>query len=587
MRSFFSSFFAALLAIAVSALIGIIILLGLIANIANLASSSKAETGNKAVLVLDLSQAVHEQMQGNPLSEIGAENQNNHPGIYDIVRLIHYAKKDSSVKGIYILCNEDQHGFATNEEIRNALQDFKQSNKFVYAYGDVIPQKAYYVGNVADKIYCNPKGGIDWRGFATEIPFLKETLKKLEIEPQIFYAGKFKSATEPLREDKMTDANRLQTGELLNGLYNRFLYQTALARGLDTNLLRRCVNEHLIKYAGDALSYKLVDGLKYDDEVKEEIRTKLRIGPYEKINFISISTYAKAVNYKKNGRDRIALIYAEGDIIGGKGDQFEIGGDTYRSLIRQARMDNDIKAIVLRINSGGGSSMVSENLWRELTISRKEKPVIVSFGDVAASGAYYISCNADSIFAEPTTITGSIGVFSILPNMQHFFKDKLGVTFDGVKTAPDADELTVTKPLTELQKKYLQNEVDSIYQDFKFRVAVGRKKSVEYVDSIGQGRVWVGEKAITLGLIDQLGSLQDAVDCAARMAKTEDYRLKEYPEPKNLLEMILGNYRKSVSVNAVKDELGEEGYRTYAAIKRLKAMAGVVQTRIPIDFRFE
>jgi protease-4 len=501
--------------------------------------------------------------------------------------LIHYAKKDSSVKGIYILCNEDQHGFATNEEIRNALQDFKQSSKFVYAYGDVIPQKAYYVGSIADKIYCNPKGGVDWRGFATEIPFLKETLKKLEIEPQIFYAGKFKSATEPLREDKMTDANRLQTGELLNGLYNRFLYQTALARGLDTNILRRCVNEHLIKYAADALSFKLVDGLKYDDEVKEEIRTKLRIGTYEKINFISISTYAKAVNYKRTGRDRIALIYAEGDIIGGKGDQFEIGGDTYRSLIRQARMDKDTKAIVLRINSGGGSSMVSENLWRELTISRKEKPVIVSFGDVAASGAYYISCNADSIFAEPTTITGSIGVFSILPNMQHFFKDKLGVTFDGVKTAPDADELTVTKPLTELQKKYLQNEVDSIYQDFKFRVAVGRKKSVEYVDSIGQGRVWVGEKAITLGLIDQLGSLQDAVDCAARMAKTVDYRLKEYPEPKNLLEMILGNYRKSVSVNAVKDELGEEGYRTYAAIKRLKAMAGVVQTRIPIDFRFE
>ena len=584
MRSFFGSFLATLLALILFFLVAFGILFGLLSN---LASSGKAETGKKAVLVLDLSQAIHEQMLGNPLSELGADNQNDHPGVYDIIRLIHYAKVDSSVKGIYILCNEDQHGFATNEEIRNALLDFKQSSKFVYAYGDVIPQKAYYVGNIADKIYCNPKGGVDWRGFATEIPFLKETLKKLEIEPQIFYAGKFKSATEPLREDKMTDANRLQTGELLNGLYNRFLYQTAIARGLDTNVLRKCVNEHLIKYADDALTYKLVDGLKYDDEIKDEIRTKLRIGLYEKINFISISTYAKSVSFKRTGKDRIALIYAEGDIISGKSDQQEIGGDTYRSLIRQARMDKDIKAIVIRINSGGGSSLVSENLWRELTISRKEKPVIVSFGDVAASGAYYISCNADSIFAEPTTITGSIGVFSILPNMQQFFKDKLGVTFDGVKTAPDADELTVTKPLTELQKRYLQNEVDSIYQDFKFRVAVGRRKSIEYVDSIGQGRVWVGEKALKLGLIDQLGSLQDAVDCAARMAKTEDYRLKEYPEPKNLLEMILGTYKKSVSVKALRDELGEEGYRTYAAIKRLKAMAGVVQTRMPIDFRFE
>jgi protease-4 len=388
-------------------------------------------------------------------------------------------------------------------------------------------------------------------------------------------------------DEKMTDANRLQTGELLNGLYNHFLYQTALARGLDTNVLRKCVNEHLVKYAQDALSYKLVDGLKYDDEVKDEIRSKLRIGLNEKINFISIGTYAKAVNYRRVGKDRIALIYAEGDIISGKGDHLEIGGDTYRSLIRQARMDKDIKAIVLRINSGGGSSLVSENLWRELTITRKEKPVIVSFGDVAASGAYYISCNADSIFAEPTTITGSIGVFGLLPNMQRFFKDKLGVTFDGVKTAPDADELTVTKPLTEMQKSYLQNEVDSIYQTFKFRVAEGRKKSVEYVDSIAQGRVWVGEKAVKLGLVDQLGSLQDAVDCAARMARTEDYRLKEYPEPKSLLELILGTYKKSINLKAVKDELGEEGYRTYTTIKRLKAMAGVVQARIPVDFKIE
>ncbi|HEV3252423.1 MAG TPA: signal peptide peptidase SppA [Puia sp.] len=587
MRSFFISFLAALLAIAVSVLVGIFILFSLIANLLNNSSSGREDTGKKAVLVLDLGQAIHEQMVGNPLSELGADNQYDHPGVYDVIRLIHSARKDSSIKGIYLACNENQNGFATNEEIRNALLDFKQSGKFVYAYGDVIPQKAYYVGNVADKIYCNPKGGVDWRGFAIEIPFLKETLKMLEIEPQIFYAGKFKSATEPLREEKMTDANRLQTGELLSGLYNHFLYQTALARGLDTNLLRKCVNEHLVKYAEDALSYKLVDGLKYDDEVKDEIRSKLRIGLNEKINFISIGTYAKAVNYRRVGKDRIALIYAEGDIISGKGDHLEIGGDTYRSLIRQARMDKDIKAIVLRINSGGGSSLVSENLWRELTITRKEKPVIVSFGDVAASGAYYISCNADSIFAEPTTITGSIGVFGLLPNMQRFFKDKLGVTFDGVKTGPDADELTVTKPLTEMQKRYLQNEVDSIYQTFKFRVAEGRKKSVEYVDSIAQGRVWVGEKAVKLGLVDQLGSLQDAVDCAARMARTEDYRLKEYPEPKSLLELILGTYKKSVSLKAVKDELGEEGYRTYTTIKRLKAMAGVVQARIPVDFKIE
>ncbi|HMH32824.1 MAG TPA: S49 family peptidase, partial [Puia sp.] len=245
------------------------------------------------------------------------------------------------------------------------------------------------------------------------------------------------------------------------------------------------------------------------------------------------------------------------------------------------------KALVIRINSGGGSSLSSENLWREISITRAEKPVVISFGDVSASGAYYLSCNADSVFAEPTTITGSIGVFSIIPNMQSFFKDKLGVTFDGTKTAPDADALTITKPLTEMQKRFFQNHVDSIYHDFKSRVAEGRKKSMEYIDSIGQGRVWSGEKGLRLGLVDRLGHLQDAIDCAARMAKTDDYRLKEFPEPKTLLEQILTNYRRSVQVKAIKEELGAEGLQTYHAIKHLKAMVGTVQARMPVDLVIE
>lgn len=583
MRSFLKFFFASLLALIIFSIIGLFVLIGWIGGIA---SASKAETGSKAVLVLDLSQPFRERMQENPFS-FADDDQYDVPGIYDLVRLIRYAKQDSAIKGIYVKCNANSNGFAASEEIRNALIDYKKSGKFLYAYGDVISQKAYYVGNVADKIYCNPKGGVEWRGFASELPFLKGTLQKLEIEPQIFYAGKFKSATEPLREDRMTDANRLQTSELLNDLFNRFLEQAALARNLDTTVLRQCVNEHRIQYAGDALQYKLVDGLKYDDEIKDEIRGKLKIAPNAKINFISVGKYANAVNYKQSGNDKIALIYAQGDIVDGKGDQQEIGSDAYRSLISKARMDKDIKAVVIRINSGGGSSLASENIWREITITRKEKPVVVSFGDVAASGAYYLSCNADSIFAEPNSITGSIGVFSILPNMQQFFKNKLGVTFDGVKTAPDADEMTITKPLTPMQKKFFQNEVDSIYYNFKSRVATGRKKPIEYVDSVGQGRVWSGEKGLELGLVDKLGNLQDAIDCAARMAKTTDYRLREYPEPKNLLEQFLGNYRKNASIKAIKEELGEDGFKTYNAIKRVKSMAGTVQARLPFDFDFE
>ena len=559
----------------------------LLVIVSGITLSKRVETGSRAVLVIDLSQSFHEQNQENPLAELGGENQHDIPGVYDLVRLIKHARQDSSVKGIFLKCNGNGNGFATSEEIRNALIDFKSSRKFIYAYGDLISQKAYFVANIADKVYCNPKGGVDWRGLAVVIPYLKGALQKLEIEPQIFYAGKFKSATEPLREDKMTEANRLQTGELLNGLYNRLLEGTAESRRADTALLREAVNGHLIQYAADAEKYKLVDGLRYDDEVKGEIKDELGIDRNEKINFITIAQYARAVNFKEEGKTKIALIYAEGDIVDGKGNQDQIGGETYRSYIRRARMDKEIKAIVIRVNSGGGSSMASENLWREITIAKKEKPVVISFGDVAASGGYYMSCNADSIFAEPNTITGSIGVFSILPNMQQFFKEKLGITFDGVKTAPDADELSMSKPLSPMQKRFMQNEVDSIYQDFKSRVAAGRRITMEYVDSIAQGRVWTGQKAFSLGLVDKLGGLQDAIDCALRMAKQSSYQLREFPEPKSLLDQLLGNYKSRISMHAVREELGEEGFRTYSTLKRMKSMVGITQARLPFDFCIE
>jgi protease-4 len=584
MRGFFKTFFAALLALVVCIVILVFILMGVAGG---LLSPKKPEIGGKGVLVIDLSQSYREQMQDNPLSDLGSDDQYDVPGLYDLVRLVRHAKEDTAIRGLYLKCNDNPNGFASNEEIRNAILDFKKSGKFVYAYGEVIPQKAYYVANVADRIYCNPKGGMEWKGFSTEMTFLKGTLRKLGIEPQIFYAGKFKSATEPLREEKMTDANRLQLTELLGDFYNRLLYSTAESRGLDTTLLRKCVNENLIRFPKDALAYKLVDGLKYDDEVKDELRGKLKVDKHDYINFIPLGKYAKAVEFKKEGKDKISLIYAEGDVVDGKGGRDEIGSDTYRWLIRKARFDKDVKAIVLRVNSGGGSSLASENIWRELTLARKEKPVVISFGDVAASGAYYLSCNADSIFALPGTITGSIGVFSVIPNLQHFFNDKLGVTFDGVKTAPEADALTITKPLTPAQRNFIQNEIDTIYHDFKSRVADGRGKSIGYVDSIAQGRVWSGSRGLQLGLVDRTGTLQDAIDCAARMAKTSDYRLKEYPEPKSFLDRILGNYKKTASMKAMKEELGADGYRTYMTIKKVRSMVGVTQARMPWDLVIE
>ena len=585
MRGFLKSFFAAFVALLVFTVIVVIILLGVVGN---LLSPGKPDVGAKAVLVLDLSQTIKEQTQDNPLSDLGSDDEYDVPGLYDIVRLLQYAKTDSAVKGIYIKCNNDPNGFATNEEIRHALVDFKKSGKFIIAYGEAITQKAYYVATAADKIYCNPKGDVEWKGFASEMLYIKTALQKLEIDPQIFYAGKFKSATEPLREDHMTDANRLQLTTLLNDLFNRVLHTTAGSRGLDTAVLRQCVNEHLIEYPSDALKYKLVDGLEYDDEVKDEIRQRTGVGAHSWNNFVSLGKYAKSVNYKAMGKDKISLIYAEGDVVDGKGDKGEIGSDTYRWLIRKARFDKDVKAIVLRVNSGGGSSLASEDIWREVTLARKEKPVIVSFGDVAASGAYYLSCNADSIFAMPGTITGSIGVFTVIPNLQGFFKNKLGVTFDGVKTAPEADMLSTIRPLTPTERSLVQRSIDTIYTDFKTRVADGRKKDLAYVDSIAQGRVWSGTTGLSLGLVDRIGTLQDAIDCAARMAKTSDYRLVEYPEPKSFLDRILGTYKRSSGMKAaVKEEIGEEGYRTWVTLKKVKSMIGITETRLPFDLTIE
>jgi protease-4 len=584
MGGFFKTFFAAFAALLVFALIAILVL---VAVVGGLTSSKRAVVGEKAVLYIDLNLSFREQMQENVLAGLGTDDVYDEPGGFDLVRLIRHAKQDDAIKGVYLKCNNNSNGFATSEEIRDALLDFKKSGKFIYAYGDVIPQKAYYVANVADKIYCNPKGGVEWRGFSVEMTFLKNALQKLEIEPQIFYAGKFKSATEPLREEKMTEANRLQTTELLNDLFDRLLYSTAEARHLDTAELRRAVNDHLVQYPSDALRFQLVDGLKYDDEIKEEIRERLKMDKHEFVNFVSAAKYANAASYKTYGRDRMALIYMEGEIVDGKGNNDEIGSETYRWLIRKARLDTSVKAIVIRINSGGGSSLASENIWREITLAKKDKPVVISFGDVAASGGYYLSCNADSIFAQPNTITGSIGVFSVLPNMQNFFRNKLGITFDGVKTAPGADPLTVTRPLTPIQRMFLQNEVDSIYLDFKTRVADGRKRTLGYIDSIAQGRVWSGERALQLGLVDRLGGLQDAIDCAARMCRTSSYSLKEYPEPKNFFERLLGDYKRSARISAMKEELGTEGYRTYNTIKRAKALIGGCQARLPFDFSIE
>lgn len=582
MAGFFKMFFASLLALIIFCVIGFFIFLALLAG---LASSDKPTVERNSVLVINLSQPYLEQQVENPLAALSNNDALTVPGVYDVVRLLRKATGDDKIKGIYLQCGINPNGFAACEEIRNALVAFKRSGKFILAYSEMMNQKSYHVANVADRVYVNPKGFVDWTGFSSELLFLKGTLEKLNIEPQIFYAGKFKSATEPFRTDKMTEENKLQTSVWLGDLYSHFLVKAAEARKIDTATLHRLANEAAIRTPQDAVTHKLIDAVKYDDEVKDEIKEKLKLGKYDKINFITINSYFKAGGYKKYSGERIALIYAEGIIIDGGGDQSQIASADYIKLIRKARLDKTIKAIVFRVNSGGGSALASETIWRELSLAKKEKPVVVSFGDVAASGGYYISCAADSIFASPTTITGSIGVFGIIPNMEGFFKNKLGVTFDGVKTGPYADLGAIYRPMNENEKKFVQQSIDEIYLTFKQRVADGRKRPVEYVDSIGQGRVWSGNRAVANGLIDKLGGLQDAVDCAARMAKLKDYRLREYPEVQNVFDRLFGGSRDNAfKSEMMRKELGEDQFKIYQQMLRVKQMTNTPQARLPFEF---
>ncbi|WP_153798855.1 signal peptide peptidase SppA [Foetidibacter luteolus] len=582
MRNFFKIFFASLLALVIFSVVVFFIGIWVISSAA---TADKPVVGNKAVLVIDLSQPFPEQSQENPIAEITGNENANVLGLYDVVRMIQYAKKDSAVKGLVIKAGYNANGFATNEELREAIADFKQSKKFVLAYGEYITQKSYYVATAADKIYCNPQGMLEWDGIASNLLFLKGALDKLEIVPQIFYAGKYKSATEPFRATQMTAPNKEQTTVWLNDLYGNLLLKTSEARGIDTATLHQLANTGAIQTTHDAVEHKLIDGLKYDDEWKAEISTLLGQKKEDKINFVTASKYSKAVDFKNTeGKDKIAVIYAEGEIVGGKSDDGVISSDRFKNLLRKVRQDESIKAIVFRVNSPGGSALASDVIWREVSLARAVKPVVVSMGDVAASGGYYIACNADSVFADYTTITGSIGVFSMIPDMSAFFKNKLGVTFDGVKTAPFADMGNNTRPLTETEKRFFQNSVDSIYHTFKSRVADGRKKDIDFIDSIAQGRVWTGKRALQIGLVDRIGTLHNAVECAARLAKTSDYRTREYPEQKNFMEQIFGSSNTDVKEKIIKEEIGEPQYKIFKQIKKVQDMFGIPQARLPFDF---
>ncbi|MBS1504809.1 MAG: signal peptide peptidase SppA, partial [Bacteroidetes bacterium] len=383
------------------------------------------------------------------------------------------AKTDKNIRGIFLDESYMLSGQATTEEIRNALIDFKQSGKFIIAYSEVYTQNFYYLASVADEIYINPKGIFEFRGFSSQITFLKGTLDKLGIQVQVLRVGTYKSAVEPFILTKMSDANRAQVTSYVGSLYDHFLSGISESRKVDKGLLFNIANNLSIQFPEDAQKYKLVDGLKYRDEVLDELKERTGVAKKSSLHTVELADYTSSSDKpeKKDNKNHIAIIYASGEIAGGDGDDNSIGSDRISAALRKARLDDNVKAVVLRVNSPGGSSIASDVIWREVMLTKKVKPMIVSMGDYAASGGYYISCAADSIFAQPNTITGSIGIFAIIPNMQKLFNDKLGLSFDGVKTGKYADLGDVSRPLSSEEKAILQNSVNRGYDEFTRAVA--------------------------------------------------------------------------------------------------------------------
>lgn len=525
----------------------------------------KGSLESNSVLRLDFNQLMPDRTN-NIKSNFMSLNNSTTVGLVDALRLIRNAKTDPNISGILINPGSSTMlGTSGLKDMNEAIKEFKTSNKFVYSYVEDLGKGGYYISTVADKIFLNPIGSVEWRGNGMVLTYFKNLLDKLNIKMNIFYVGKFKSATEPLRSDKMSPENRKQLKEFLSDFNNSYVKEVAINRNLDPQLLNDLANNLSIHTAEDALKYKFVDKLAYQDEVFDDIKAKLKIAVDKKINFISLNEYYDATTLKKDysARDKVVVIYAEGEINDGNSSEGEVGGQKYVQYLRKARYDKDVKAVVLRVNSPGGSAYASEQMWHEIDMLKKAgKKVVVSMGDYAASGGYYISCNADKIFASPNTITGSIGVFGLIPDISGFMKDKLYVTTDTVQTGPNAIPINPFIPMSPTQREFIQKSVERTYHLFLSRVAEGRHLPATVVDSLAQGRIYSGTAALKLKLVDQIGNMEDALKSAASMASLKEYRTVEYPEPKEglvrLIEQITGENKDEDLLNsALRSELSK------------------------------
>lgn len=506
-------------------------------------------------------------------------------GLMDILSAIEEAKTDNNIEGISILNGSSQLGMAQSKALRDALLNFKKSGKFILSYSNAYSQKEYYLNSVADKIYINPVGEMDFKGLSSEIMFYKDLQEKTGVKMEVIRHGKYKSAVEPFLENKMSDANREQVTALLNSVWNYVLVDIAKSRNISVENLNRIANDLLARTPEMAKAQKLVDIIAYEDVYHDDIRKALSVEKDEDYNSVSITDYTKNIKTTSkisDAQDQIAIVYAQGEIQGGEGDVNTIGEGSMRRALQDARKNKDVKAIVLRVDSPGGSALTSDLIWREIELTKKVKPVVVSMGNYAASGGYYIACNANTIFAENNTITGSIGVFGILPNFSQL-TTKIGISVEQVNTHENSAPYSPFVPLNDKLKAVTLEGVEAIYKTFVTRVAQGRKMTFAQVDAIGQGRVWAGSEAIKIGLVDKIGGLDAAIKEAAVLGKTKKYTTQNYPEYNKDFNDLLANFPFAQSKeNFIKEEIGQENYLLLQKVKRMQTQKGV-QALLPFE----
>ncbi len=541
----------------------------------------------KSVLKLDLNKPIQEVGVENPFAEIGGpfSGGENVLGLNDILDALKSAKNDKNIAGIFLKTEGPQTGWATLEEIRNQLLDFKKSGKFIVTYGESYTEKGYYIASVSDKIYLNPAGGIEWNGISAEYQFFKGTFDKLGIKPEVFRVGEFKSAIEMFSRQDMSEASKKQSSELIAAINGNLLKNISASRSIPVATLKSLADSLGLEDPKTALEQKFVTSLGYWDEFETTLKKDLKLESKNEVSYVGIEKYLKSGAKKEDGdfSKRVAVIVAEGEIHSGEGDDTSIGSETFIKELKKARDDDKIKAIVLRINSPGGSALASDVMWREIQITTKTKPVVASMADVAASGGYYMAMGCNTIVAQPNTITGSIGIFGLIFNVTDFMNNKLGVTFDGVGTSPHADWPTATRDMTDFEKSRIQQSVNQGYANFTSKAAAGRKMPVEKLRGLAQGRVWSGIEAKENGLVDILGGIDDAVKIAAKAAKLNegDYRVRYFPEKKKPLEELFEKIVGDSEEKLMTSKLGE--LAPYARMYHKLMNMGGTQARMPFE----